>query len=147
MSEMKKLLLSLLFACSCACANAQVAQLAQADQQEIAGVITRMFAALQRGDIESVFALQTEDTRNTYKTADQFAAELKKCCTALHEAVTEVVVSTAESGNGITAFVLMIDHDDDRWSAQFIMEKHTVWQIDQIHIKLIDEPGREQMKL
>jgi hypothetical protein len=141
-SEMKRLLVALLFACSCA-----DAEITQVDQQDIAGVIGKLFVALQHGDDDAVFALQTEDTRKMFKTPGQFAAELKKCCTALHETVNQAVISTVESETGVVAFVLLIDTDDDYWSAQFIMEKHAVWQIDQIHIKLIDEAGTEKMRL
>jgi hypothetical protein len=139
---MKKLLIALLFACCYA-----DAAVTRADEQEIAGVIDKMFVALQRGDDKTAFALQTEDTKKIFKTADQFAAELRRCCTALHDTVEQIIVNTAQSGARVVAFVLMIDKEAYRWSAQFILEKHVVWQIDEIHIKLIDESGNREMSL
>ena len=139
---MKKLLVALLLACSCA-----GAEVTDAEGMQISGVIGQMFVALQRNDAETLFALQTEDTRHMYKSAGEFAAELKRCCMALHEAVNEVVMNITGAGPKVTAFVLMIDGDGDRWSAQFILEKHATWQIDEIHINLLDPDGVTEMGL
>jgi hypothetical protein len=139
---MKKLLALLLFACCSA-----DAQITRTDEQEIAGVIDRMFVAVQRGDDDTMFALQTDDTRQSFGSPREFGAALRRCCTALHETVKEILVTMDGSTERVTAYVLMIDGDDDRWSAQFILEKHKVWQIDEIHIKLIDQTGSGEMQL
>lgn len=140
---MKKYLIALIL---CLFASNAYAAITEDDAKEISTVILSMFEAVQKGDSATALSLQTEENRKMFKDADEFGKMLKECCDALHDTVKVGFGGAQEMGAQMSVFVAMVDKIGNRWLAQFVMEKHEHWQIDGIHIKVIEESKRKEMK-